>query len=86
MEITFFTSRYAAPMSRATTDTSPMVPGIFPTNMAATSTVPPFFKAERGVAPDTPSSLKADIWLAKEIRRKHLAARAGFIKFCPKPP
>ena len=23
---------------------------------------------------------------AKEIRRKHLAPSAGFIKFCPRPP
>ena len=22
----------------------------------------------------------------KEINKKHLAAKAGFIKFCPKPP
>ena len=72
-------------------ETSPMVPGIRPMNMEARSTLCPARIAARGVAPETLSNprLAAEklfIMPAKEINRKHLAARAGFIKFCPSPP
>ena len=55
----------------------------------------PAFTAASGVAPDTASAtvrkvlsgtVKSHIFPAKEISRKHLAPRAGFIKFSPRPP
>ena len=42
--------------------------------------------AASGVAPEIPSYVKDVILPVKEISRKHLAASAGFIKFCPSPP
>ena len=75
-----------APIRIAITEVSPMVPAVFPRNISRTCTDSPAFKAARGVALETPSQVKSVILPAKEIRRKHLPARAGFIKFCPRPP
>ena len=55
-------------------------------NIFCKLTSPPAFKTASGVAEVTPSYTNVVIGLVKERRRKHLAARAGFIKFCPKPP
>ena len=66
-----------------------MVPGIRPINIAVTSTCSPAFNMAIGVALATASekgSVNVVIFPAKEISRKHLAARAGFIQFCPRPP
>ena len=94
--MTFLKTRYAAPIRRAITLTSPMVPGMFPIRSETRSTSPPALRYARGVAPETPSTTfvaqgiasteKSVMGFAKEIRRKHLAARAGFMKFCPSPP
>ena len=68
-----------------------MVPGTRPTIKDIRSTSFPALIAARGVAPDIlskPSFAEEKLFInpAKEIKRKHLAARAGFIKFCPSPP
>ena len=50
---------------------------------------PPALITARGVAPATASvtgSVNRVMEPANEIRRKHLAARAGFIQFWPRPP
>ena len=87
--------RIAAPIRMARADVSPIVPCTFPMKRLNRSTVSPDFMAARGVAPDTVSTIfpqapsgtaKSVILPVKEISRKHLAARAGFIKFCPRPP
>ena len=83
----------------AITDVSPMVPWILPKIRFLTGTEEPATKpwsrrAARGVAPVTPSTAplklsdteKSVILPAKEIIRKQRAARAGFIKFWPRPP
>ena len=57
-----------------------------PMNIDRTSTSPPAFSTARGVADETPSYIKLVICPANEMSRKHLAASAGFIKFCPSPP
>ena len=72
-------------------ETSPMVPGIRPINISQRSgvAVGVDFKTASGVAVATasgPTPVKLLIWLAKEIKRKHRAASAGFIKFAPRPP
>ncbi len=46
----------------------------------------PGFNTARGVAPENVSVTKFVIGPVNAIRRKHLAASAGFIKFCPRPP
>ena len=84
--ITLNTRRITAPIRIASVEVSPIVPAVFPRNRFKTFTLSPAFMAASGVAPDTASYVKSVIFPAKEIRRKHLAARAGFIKFCPSPP
>ena len=78
--------RKIAPITIAITDVSPIVPGILPISISIVFTVLPAFNCASGVAPVTPSYTKLVIWLVNESRRKHLAPRAGFIKFCPRPP
>ena len=64
-----------------------MVPGILPMNMAGISTAWPAFKAASGVGLTTTSLyVKVVILPANAISKKHLAARAGFMKFWPRPP
>ena len=86
--------RMIAPITIAITDVSPMVPAIFPISMSmlftpSSAAFPASILARivaSGVAPDTPSYTKLVILPVKEIRRKHLAPSAGFMKFCPNPP
>ena len=86
-------------MRIARAEVSPMVPWILPRNRFFTgievpSMNPWLLSAARGVACVTASTTawelletaKLVIFPAKEIIRKHLPARAGFIKFCPSPP
>ena len=75
-----------APMRMATTEVSPMVPAVFPRNRSSTRTGSPAFRAASGVAPEIPSQVKSVILPAKESKRKHLPANAGFMKFWPRPP
>ncbi len=67
-------------------DTSPIVPPVKPRNISVMFTGFPAFNSANGVAPVMPSTEKVLIVPANEINKKHLAASAGFIKFCPKPP
>ena len=46
----------------------------------------PGLRTASGVAPEYVSVTKLVIGPVNAIRRKHLAARAGFMKFCPIPP
>ena len=84
--MTFLISRYAPPINNANADTSPIVPEINPRNALVRFVLPSEESCTRGVAPDTPSTEKSLISDVKEINRKHLAPRAGFMKFCPIPP
>ena len=78
--------RYNAPTSIATVDVSPITPAVVPRNILRTFTLSPLLSNARGVAPVTPSYVKLVILPANDISRKHLAASAGFMKFCPRPP
>ena len=64
-----------------------MVPGIVPLNISRRfMALTPFaLSSASGVAVVTPSYVKLVICPANEISRKHLAPRAGFMKFCPRP-
>ena len=82
-------------MSRAIAEVSPMVPGILPRKRSPKGYACPALRVMSGVAEDTastvlpsapPFTVKSVICEEKEISRKHLAPRAGFIKFCPMPP
>ncbi len=66
-----------------------MVPGIFPRNILSTLTFarsPVFLSTARGVAVVTPSYENDVILPANDMRRKHLAPSAGFMKLNPSPP
>ena len=65
----------------------PMTPSAVPRNIFVISTCSKAFRAPTGVAEDTASSEGVIVMaLAKEIIRKHRAARAGLMKFLPSPP
>ena len=85
-EMTFLNTKYAPPMISNNADVSPIVPGTNPKNDFITSTLFPCSITASGVAVVTPSYVKLVILAANEIIKKHLAPRAGFIKFCPNPP
>ena len=78
--------RSTAPRTIATILVSPIVPAVLPIIMLYTLTLSPALREARGVAPEYASHVKSVIRLGKDINRKHLAASAGFIKFCPNPP
>ena len=66
-----------------------MVPGILPRNIWSTftsDTSPVFLRTARGVAVVTPSYENDVILPANDMRRKHLAPSAGFMKLYPSPP
>ena len=84
--ITFLTVKYIAPIKSAIAEVSPIVPAVFPINILIKSKLSPFFKIASGVDEVIPSNTKFVILPVKEINKKHLAANAGFIKFCPNPP
>ncbi len=86
MSITLNKIKMQAPIKMHITLTSPMVPGIFPFAIATISTASPFLRRLKGVAEDTPSTVKFVMMEENEISKKHLAPRAGFIKFWPRPP
>ena len=69
-------------MRIATQETSPIQPVFMPKNASSKSTLPPLFSTASGVAEETPSAVEKSVILeVKEIKRKHLAASAGFIIF-----
>ena len=84
--LTFLTIKYIAPIKSAIEEVSPIVPAVFPINILIKSKLSPFFKIASGVDEVIPSNTKFVILPVKEINKKHLAANAGFIKFCPSPP
>ena len=63
-----------------------MTPSVRPRNILVTFTGSPFISSATGVAEDTASTAKLDIALPKEISRKQRPARAGLMKFLPRPP
>ena len=68
-----------------------MVPGIFPVSISIrfTEESPSFLIMPSGVAPEYASyclQLKFVISAANAIKRKQRPPRAGFMKFCPRPP
>ena len=65
---------------------SPIVPDVRPITISSTFTLSPAFNAAKGVAPVYASQVKSVMITGNEIKRKHLAAKAGFIKFFPNPP
>ncbi len=76
-------------------EVSPITPPVVPINILANETTPvdsaPGLRSARGVAPEYASKNPLDVTKlvigpVYAIRRKHLAARAGFMKFCPSPP
>ena len=64
----------------------PMTALEVPRNICVILTVFPDFSTARGVAEETASTLKVVTVLLKEISTKQRPARAGLIKFLPRPP
>ena len=86
--MTFLTTRYTPPSSRARAEISPMEPGMFPSSMSERlhSGRAGMTMWCRGVAVETPSTVYRVRAAGNRSITKARAARAGLKMFCPSPP